>query len=200
MGVPCLNRVVSRSHTNAPVHSLSAAKRAQRFTLVATSEKQQQWWMKAIVMHKGQHSSLHLFIVHSILIADDTDRRTALTRDWNDAFQSVMKELREQILASAAAFAEEGASGEALTAPQLVRSVTSMDSSTFKPPLAVEMLQSGNAIASRRGSGMLSRNKDKKDRRSLSPRSTSPRSNKATTVRHSLLCAGGPVLRQMIGL
>lgn len=139
-------------------YRLSAAKRAQRFTLVATSEKQQQWWMKAIVMHK------------------------ALTRDWNDAFQCVMKELREQILASAAAFAEEGASGEAFTAPQLVRSVTSMDSSAFKPPLAVEMLQSGSAIASRRGSGMLSRNKDKKDRRSLSPRSTSPRTNKATTV------------------
>ncbi len=137
----------------------------------------------------AQRSALLLAFVHWILIADDTDRRTALTRDWNDAFQSVMKELREQILASAAAFAEEGASGEALTAPQLVRSVTSMDSSTFKPPLAVEMLQSGSAIASRRGSGMLSRNKDKKDRRSLSPRSTSPRSNKATTVRHSLCCA-----------
>lgn len=54
VGVPCLNRV-SHSRSNTPVLSLSAAKRAQRFTLVATSEKQQQWWMKAIVMHKGQH-------------------------------------------------------------------------------------------------------------------------------------------------
>ena len=50
---PSVRASIEWSHTNAPVHSLSAAKRAQRFTLAATSEKQQQWWMKAIVMHKG---------------------------------------------------------------------------------------------------------------------------------------------------
>lgn len=122
--------------------------KTQTITLAAVSQAEQQWWMKAITMHKGTlHGGQGRCVgLHSSPLA--------LNRDWNDSFQKAMQVLHEEILANVASFVEESdrstehdplKGSQTLSTPELLRTLTRGESTVGNL-----MSESGSSILRRK--------------------------------------------------